>query len=293
MTGSGQVLLSEGKVRSTYSGPTEDILVMVASDRVSVYDVVLNEAVPGKGIVLTHMTEHWLTQTPVGRVAPNHFMSTAVADLPIWARPLAGRTMVVRRAEMLPIELIVRGYLTGSAWKSYRETGLVNGVRLPAGMREMDPFLEPMFTPSTKAEQGQKDENITIEEMARILGNPGVAAEAKRIAVEVYQAGAEYALQRGIIVVDTKFELGWIDDRLALCDEVLTPDSSRFVDAETYKPGQPPKSMDKQLVRDWADKLGWNHKPPPPTVPPEVISQTQQTYGLIAKRLTGVNPLEQ
>jgi phosphoribosylaminoimidazole-succinocarboxamide synthase len=285
--------LYRGKVRDTYRVPnSDDLLLMVASDRISVYDVILREPVPGKGVVLNHMTRHWFTQTPVGEVAPNHLISCDPTDFPYYDGPsLAGRAMLVHHATMLPIEFIVRGYITGSAWASYQKDGTVNGVELPRGLREMDKFPEPMFTPSTKAEQGLKDENITIERMAEILGDPGLATEAVRISIEAYKAGVQYALERGIVLVDTKFELGFVNGELAICDEVLTPDSSRYVAAETLEVGKPPKSMDKEFVRTWARGTGWDKQPPPPTVPDEVIAQTQEIYGDIAKRLTGVNPI--
>ena len=287
--------LYRGKVRDTYPVPGDDTrLLMVASDRISVYDVILNEGVPGKGVVLNHMTRHWFTETPVGKVAPNHFISSNPDDFPHPYHnnpPLVGRAMLVHRAEMLPIEFIVRGYITGSAWASYQNDGTVNGVVLPVGLQEMDKFPEPMFTPSTKAEQGFKDENISIERMTEILYSDGLAAEAMRISLEVYERGAEYALERGIVLVDTKLELGFVNDRLSICDEILTPDSSRYVAVETLEVGKPPKSMDKEFVRTWARGTGWDKQPPPPHVPPEVIGQTRDIYGDIAERLTGTNPI--
>jgi phosphoribosylaminoimidazole-succinocarboxamide synthase len=199
--------------------------------------------------------------------------------------------MLVHRAKMLPVESIVRGYITGSAFASYQKDGTVNGVVMPKGLREMERFPEPMFTPSTKAEAGQKDENITFERMVEILDDRDLAEEVKRISIEAYQAGAQYALERGIILVDTKFELGFVNGTLALCDEVLTPDSSRYVLVKTYEVGKPPKSMDKELVRAWARGTGWDKQPPPPTVPEEVIAETQEVYGDIDARLTGVNSI--
>jgi len=287
--------LYRGKVRDTYAIPGDDSeLLMVASDRISVYDVILGEGVPGKGVVLNHMTRHWFTETPVGEVAPNHFISSNPEDFPSAYRnnpDLAGRAMLVYRAKMLPIEFIVRGYITGSAWASYQKDGTVNGVALPSGLQEMDKFPEPMFTPSTKAEQGFKDENISIQRMAEILGRPTLAAEAMRISLEAYERGAEYALERGIVLVDTKFELGYVNGKLAICDEILTPDSSRYVAVETLEVGKPPKSMDKEFVRTWARGTGWDKQPPPPPVPDEVIEQARAIYGDIAERLTGTNPI--
>lgn len=288
-------LLSSGKVRDTYRGEGSNLLTVVASDRISVFDVVLPQLVPGKGRVLTHMTEYWLTETPVADVMPHHFLSTHPGCLPTWADSpdYAGRTMAVQRLDMLPIEAIVRGYLTGSGWKDYQSTGTVCGIELPAGMVEMDQFPEPIFTPSTKATEGH-DQNIDFERMVELLGGDRELAEQVRaMSLKIYQVGAAYALERGIILVDTKLEFGINPNsgELVLGDEVLTPDSSRFVRAEDYEPGKPPKSMDKQVVRDWAAATGWNKQPPAPNMPQEVIDQTVACYSEISLRLTGIDPL--
>ncbi len=273
-----------GKVRDTYAAG--DNFLMVASDRLSIFDVVLGETVPGKGAVLTAMTEFWLRDTGVAKAAPNHLISTDPADFPDWGRQFAGRAMLVRKAEMLPIECIVRGYLVGSGWREYKESGTLHGSKLPDGMQEGDALPEPLFTPSTKAEQGKHDENISFEQAAELAGQENAEA-ARRISLEAYQTAADFAKERGILLLDTKFELGFIDGKLSLCDEILTPDSSRFVDAKTHESGLPPKSMDKEYVRQWAMGIGWDKKPPAPHVPGDVIAKTAQIYQDICKLLTG------
>ncbi|MBI2592174.1 phosphoribosylaminoimidazolesuccinocarboxamide synthase [Candidatus Saccharibacteria bacterium] len=281
-----------GKVRDTYAGGSSETLVVVASDRISVFDVVLDQLVPGKGVVLTHMTEHWLTRTPVADVMTNHLISASVHDLPDWiyVNGWQNRTLLVRRAQMLLAEFVVRGYITGSAWKEYQRDGVVSGITLPTGLREMERFPEPIFTPSTKATSGH-DENIDFEGLVWLLGDRDLAEQARRYSLELYQTGAAYARQRGIILVDTKFEFGLIDGRLMLCDEVLTPDSSRYVHEDDYEPGKPPASYDKQIVRDAMAATGWDKKPPPPPIPGGVIEETVRVYGEIAEQLTGTNPL--
>jgi phosphoribosylaminoimidazole-succinocarboxamide synthase len=282
-----------GKVRDTYEG-APGTLVVVASDRISTYDVVHPTPIPGKGEVLTHLTEHWLVATPVADLIPNHLIA-GPADLfsrfPDWAPE--GRSLVVRRLKMLPVEAIVRGYLTGSGLKDYRRTGSVCGVELPAGMVEMEGFAEPIFTPSTKAEVGH-DVNVDFEFMVRLLnGDRELAEHVREASLAIYRTGADYALERGIILVDTKFEFGLDPDtgELILADEVLTPDSSRYVDVDDWMVGKPPVSMDKQFVRDWATKTGWNKQPPAPEIPDEIVAGTIERYGNVAERLTGRNPL--
>lgn len=276
-----------GKVRDTYAAG--DNFLMVASDRLSVFDVVLNESVPGKGIVLTAMTEFWLQHTNVAKAAPNHLISTDPADFPEWAKQFAGRAMLVRKAEMLPLECIVRGYLVGSGWREYQEHGTLHGAQLPEGMLEGQELPEPMFTPSTKAAAGTHDENISFEQAVELVGQDD-AESARRISLAAYRTAAAYAKTKGILLLDTKFELGWIDGKLSLCDEILTPDSSRFVDAATHGTGRPPASMDKEYVRQWAMKTGWNKTPPPPPVPGEVIAKTSEIYQNICEKLTGKRP---
>ncbi|HET9442664.1 MAG TPA: phosphoribosylaminoimidazolesuccinocarboxamide synthase [Acidimicrobiales bacterium] len=274
-----------GKVREIYA-IAPDTFLFVASDRISAFDVVLDQPVPDKGRVLTAMTAFWFEQ--LAGVAPSHLVSVDPADFPPEALALpdvAGRSMLVRRAEMLEIECIVRGYLSGSAWAEYRREGTVHGTAVPAGMQEADRFPEPIFTPSTKAATGH-DENITFEEAAKIVGDD-VAEEARRISLAAYRAGADWAAERGIIVADTKFELGFIDGRLSLCDEVLTPDSSRFWPASEWTRGATPPSFDKQPVRDWLAASGWDRQSPPPALPAEVVAATRERYVTAYERLTG------
>jgi phosphoribosylaminoimidazole-succinocarboxamide synthase len=270
-------LLATGKVRRIHdAGP--DHLLLVASDRISAFDVVMDEEIPDKGRVLTAMSAFWFER--LADVAPNHLVSTDLADFPEGARDpgLAGRSMLVRRAEMLPIECVVRGYLTGSAWKEYAEHGTMHGEEMPEGLRESDRLPEPVFTPATKAEAGEHDENIDYATAVDLIGED-VADQARTISLAAYARGAEWARQRGIIIADTKFELGWIDGRLAICDEVLTPDSSRFWPATDWQPGTTPPSFDKQPLRDWlASVEGWDKTPPPPSLPAEVVESTAARY---------------
>jgi phosphoribosylaminoimidazole-succinocarboxamide synthase len=259
---------------------------MVTSDRISAFDVVLAEPVPDKGRVLTAITAFWLEL--LSDVAPSHLVSCDPSELPAQARTItdvAGRAMLVRRAEMLPIECIVRGYLSGSAWKEYRASGTMHGSPLPAGLEESAPLPDPVFTPSTKATTGH-DENIGFEEAAGMVGEE-VAEAARRISLDAYMRGADWARERGIIIADTKFELGFVDGRLAICDEVLTPDSSRFWAADEWKPGTTPPSFDKQPVRDWLEASGWDKRPPPPHLPPEVVDASRDRYVAAYERVTG------
>ena len=275
-----------GKVRDVYA-IGDDLLLMVASDRISVFDVVMAEPVPNKGRVLTAMTAFWLDQ--LGDIAPNHLVALDPADFPREAADVpdvAGRAMLVRRADMIPIECIVRGYLSGSAWKEYRTAGTVHGTALPAGLAESDQLPEPVFTPSTKADEGH-DQNISFSEAADLVGRE-TAEAARDISLAAYRRAAAPAAERGIIIADTKFELGYIDGRLALCDEVLTPDSSRFWPAEAWKPGSTPPSFDKQPVRDWAEATGWDKTPPPPPQPADVVTATSQRYRAAYEMITGL-----
>ena len=267
-----------GKVRDVYD-EGDGTLTFVASDRISAFDVVMGEPIPDKGRVLTAMTEFWLTEVLAG-VCPNHLVN--IVD----HGGHAGRAMVVRKAEMLPIECIVRGRLSGSAWKEYQRDGTMHGQPLPPGLRQSVLLPEPVFTPSTKAEVGDHDENISFERAVELVGAE-VAEEARRISLEAYRLGAEHAAGRGIVIADTKFELGFLDGRLALCDEVLTPDSSRFWPAEGWSPGETPPSLDKQPVRDFLEATGWDKAPPPPTLPPDVIAATTKRYREAYERLTG------
>jgi phosphoribosylaminoimidazole-succinocarboxamide synthase len=277
-------LLSSGKVRELYA-LGDDELVLVTSDRISAFDVVMAEPIPDKGRVLTAMSAFWFEH--FGDVAPSHLVSTDVADLPEgMAEPgWVGRVMRCRRAEMLPIECIVRGYLTGSAWKEYKASGSMHGTPLPEGLLESAQLPEPVFTPSTKAESGH-DENISFEAAADIVSRE-VAERARDISLELYTRGAEWAAERGILVADTKFELGFVDDELTVCDEVLTPDSSRFWPADQWEPGATPPSFDKQPVRDYLDGLDWDKTPPPPPLPEEVVGATSARYREAYERISG------
>jgi phosphoribosylaminoimidazole-succinocarboxamide synthase len=274
-----------GKVRDIYDAG-DDRLLMVTSDRMSAFDVVMAEPIPGKGRVLTAMTDFWLAH--LSDVAGSHLLSTDLADVPAAARTpeLAGRVMLCRRAEMLPVECIVRGYLSGSAWKEYQRSGTMHGTSLPAGLQESEQLPEPVFTPSTKAAIGDHDENITYDEAAAILGVP-VAERAREISLELYRRAAAWAAERGIIIADTKFELGFIDGELVVCDEVLTPDSSRFWPADEWKLGVTPPSFDKQPVRDYLEGLGWDKAPPPPPLPAEVVDASAHRYREAYERITG------
>ncbi|CAN5204432.1 phosphoribosylaminoimidazolesuccinocarboxamide synthase [soil metagenome] len=275
-----------GKVRDLYDAG-EGRLVLVASDRISAFDVVMAEPVPGKGRALTAMSAFWFDH--LGDVAPNHLVSTDLDDFPepVRRREMAGRVMLCRRTEMLPIECIVRGYLSGSAWKEYRSHGTVHGESLPPGLRESDRFPEPLFTPSTKADEGH-DENISFARAVDLLGRE-LAGRAKDISLELYQRGAARAAERGLLVADTKFELGIIDGDLVVADEVLTPDSSRFWPADQWEPGSTPPSYDKEPLRRWLDHLDWDKRPPPPSLPAEVVAATSDRYRNAYELLTGLS----
>jgi phosphoribosylaminoimidazole-succinocarboxamide synthase len=279
MSDLGLAHVHSGKVRDIYA-IGDDRLLMVTSDRLSAFDVVMAEPIPDKGRVLTAMSSFWFGE--LSDVVPGHLISTDMADLPPSARDaagpadLAGRVMVTRRADMLPVECIVRGYLSGSAWKEYRTSGTMHGSPLPGGLRESARLPEPVFTPSTKAEEGH-DENISFSAAAELIGEP-LAAKVRDVSLELYRRGAEWARERGIIIADTKFEMGLVDGELVLCDEVLTPDSSRFWPVDAWEPGRTPPSFDKQPVRDYLETLDWDKKPPPPPLPPEVVSATSRRY---------------
>lgn len=278
-----------GKVRDIYEAG-DGLLLMVASDRISAFDVVFTEPIPDKGRVLTAMTDFWAGE--LTDVAPTHIVSTDPAEFPEEAgeiQGVAGRGMLVRRAEMLPLECIVRGYLAGSAWKEYRAMGTMHGSPLPSGLAESARLVEPVFTPSTKAAVGH-DENINFGDAVKLVGSDA-AERAREICLTAYSRCAARALERGIVVADTKFELGFIDGEIAICDEIMTPDSSRFWPAEAWKPGSAPPSFDKQPVRDWSESTGWDKASPAPPLPPEVIAATRDryvaAYELIAGRSFG------
>lgn len=289
MTDLGLPHVHSGKVRDIYA-VDDDRLLMVTSDRISAFDVVMDEPIAHKGRVLTAMSAFWFGL--LAEVVTGHLISTDLADLPPSAQKvaaeadLAGRVMLTRRAEMLPVECIVRGYITGSAWKEYRTEGTMHGAVLPAGLQESERLPEPVFTPSTKAEVGDKDENISFAAAADLLGE-SLAAKVRDVSLELYQRGAEWARERGIIIADTKFELGLVDGELVLCDEVLTPDSSRFWPTDAWVPGTTPPSFDKQPVRDYLEGLDWDKTPPPPPLPDEVVAATSDRYVEAYERITG------
>jgi phosphoribosylaminoimidazole-succinocarboxamide synthase len=271
-------LVASGKVREIYEDGDE--LIMVASDRISVYDVILPTEIPDKGKVLTQMSLFWFELT--GDIVPNHFISE---DVPPEA---AGRGMRVMKLDMYPVECVVRGYLSGSGWREYRETGAICGIELPAGLTESEVLPEPIFTPATKAELGEHDENIDFDRAVEIIGNRPLMEELRRASIEIYERAAEHAAERGIIVADTKFEFGSSPGaEVVLADEVLTPDSSRFWPADDYEPGRSQASFDKQYVRDYADSVGWDHTAPGPELPDEVVQNTRAKYVEAYERITG------
>ena len=271
-------LHSSGKVREIYEDGDE--LIMVASDRISAFDVVLPEPIPDKGKVLTQMSIFWFETT--GGIVPNHLISEEVPD------QVAGRAIRVKRLEMFPVECVVRGYLSGSGWKEYKESQSVCGIDLPSGLQESDQLPEPIFTPATKAEIGEHDENIDFDRAAEIVGSRGLMEDLRRISIELYEHARTHAFERGIILADTKFELGSAPgEKIVLGDEVLTPDSSRFWPADDYEPGRGQASFDKQFVRDYLNEQGWDHSPPAPALPPEVIAGTTAKYREAYERITG------
>jgi phosphoribosylaminoimidazole-succinocarboxamide synthase len=280
----GLPLVHRGKVRETYQVDDRHLL-LVATDRLSAFDVVFDQPVPDKGAVLTRLSAWWFEQ--LAQLGRSHFVSADPADLPEEARTpeMASRSMLVRRAERVDAECVVRGYLAGSGWAEYGRTGEVCGHPLPSGLREADRLPEPIFTPSTKAEVGH-DENISRSQLAGLVG-ADLARKLEERSIALYLEGARRAEAVGLILADTKFEFGWIDGELAVIDEVLTPDSSRFWDAAHYAPGSSPQSFDKQFVRDFVANSGWNKEPPAPTLPDEVIAGTRDRYVAAYERLTG------
>jgi phosphoribosylaminoimidazole-succinocarboxamide synthase len=274
----GLPLFARGKVRDMYD--LGDRLLMVATDRLSAFDVVMREPFPGKGIVLTAVSEFWFNSTR--DVIPNHFITSDLAspEVPSALRPqssvLAGRSMLVQKAERVDIECVVRGYLAGSGWAEYRKTGMCIGHQLPPGLVESSRLPEPIFTPATKAETGH-DENISTAKMADLVGTD-LTRRLEDASLRLYQAAAERCEARGIILADTKFEFGIRDGQIILIDEALTPDSSRFWPADAYTPGGGQPSFDKQFVRDYLDGLGWDHEPPPPSIPEDIIARTTEKY---------------
>lgn len=279
-------LINQGKVRDIYDIDADKMLI-VTTDRLSAFDVVLPTAIPGKGAVLTQVANFWFDR--LKDIIPNHL--TGIDPVAVVSEDekaqVTGRAIVVRKLKPLPIEAVVRGYIVGGGWKEYQKTGSVCGIPLPMGMQEASKLPEPIFTPSTKAEVGAHDENITFEKASELMGAE-LAAKVRDVAIQLYKAAAEYALTKGIIIADTKFEFGLdADGKLYLIDEALTPDSSRFWPADQYKVGSNPPSFDKQFVRDWLEASGWNKQPPGPVLPTDVAAKTGEKYREALKQLTG------
>jgi phosphoribosylaminoimidazole-succinocarboxamide synthase len=279
-------LLHRGKVRDIYA-VGQDHMLIVTTDRLSAFDVVLPTPIPGKGAILTALSNFWFGRTK--HLVPNHLADVPLARAlidPAERTPVEGRAVVVRKLQVLPVEAIVRGYLAGSGWKEYRQNGTVCGIALPSGLKEADRLPEPIFTPSTKAAVGAHDENISFEKSAELVGRD-IAERVRDVSIALYREAAEYALKRGIIIADTKFEFG-LDSKgqLTLIDEALTPDSSRFWPVDQYRPGSSPPSFDKQYVRDYLESLGWDKKTPAPPLPPDVAAKTAEKYREALARLT-------
>ncbi len=279
-------LHASGKVRDVYNLDANSLL-FVATDRISAFDYVLATGIPQKGRVLTQISLFWFEF--LKDIVPTHLIEADVAKFPAtlqkFSDQLRGRSMIVTRAEMFPVECVVRGYISGSAWKEYKSTGRVCGINLPTGLKESDKLPEPIFTPATKATSGH-DENISFEEMSRIIGSD-LSRELRDISLKIYSKAADYALEKGIIIADTKFEFGRTAAGITLADEVLTPDSSRFWPADKYHSGQTQESYDKQYVRDYLEEIHWNKQPPAPALPPEVAGKTSEKYLEAYQQLTG------
>lgn len=281
-------LVRQGKVRDIFD--TGESLLMVTTDRLSAFDVVLPDIIPDKGKVLNQISVFWFKK--MENIVKNHIITTNVNEYPeefkSYSEALDKRSMLVKKAEPLPVECIVRGYITGSGWSSYQKEGHVCGIKLPKGLKESDKLAQPLFTPSTKAEVGDHDINISFDEAAKLVGNE-TACKLRDLSLELYQKGSEYALTKGIIIADTKFEFGILEGKIILIDEILTPDSSRFWPLNDYEPGRGQNSFDKQYVRDWLIDSGWDKKHPGPKLPREVVDTTAKTYKDIFTRLTGEN----
>ncbi|MEW5910458.1 MAG: phosphoribosylaminoimidazolesuccinocarboxamide synthase [Thermodesulfobacteriota bacterium] len=279
-------LLKKGKVRDIYD--LGDTLLLVATDRISAFDVIMPDPIPDKGKILTRISLFWFKI--MERIIPNHVLSGDVSEYPKSCRPYAeileGRSMLVRKTKPLPVECVVRGYLSGSGWSSYQETGAVCGITLQKGLRESEKLPEPLFTPSTKEEVGIHDVNIDFEEMIRRVGNP-LAKKIREVSLDIYNTGVEIADRKGIIIADTKFEFGKVNGDMILIDEVLTPDSSRFWPKASYVPGRAQVSYDKQYLRDYLISIKWNKRPPAPSLPEEVIRNTRLKYLEALEQLTG------
>ncbi|ACD96753.1 phosphoribosylaminoimidazolesuccinocarboxamide synthase [Trichlorobacter lovleyi] len=283
----GLKLVNRGKVRDIYD--LGDALLMVTSDRISAFDVIMNEPIPDKGKVLTQISKFWFSQ--MEDIIPNHIISTDVADYPAACQPyaevLAGRSMLVKKAEPLAAECIVRGYVSGSGWKDYKATGSICGIKLPEGLKESDRLAEPIFTPSTKAELGTHDENISFDEMVKVCGKE-LAEQAREATIRIYCRAREIADQKGIIIADTKFEFGVYEGKLIIIDECLTPDSSRFWPKDQYQPGGPQPSFDKQFLRDYLETLDWGKTAPAPPLPEEIVTKTGEKYKEALFKLAGI-----
>jgi len=280
-------LIARGKVRDIYD--LGDSLLLVTSDRISAFDVIMNEPIPDKGFVLTQISAFWFRQ--MEDIVKNHIISIDVADFPAVCQPYAdvlkGRSMWVKKAKPLPAECIVRGYVSGSGWKDYKATGAICGIQLPAGLKESDRLAEPIFTPSTKAELGTHDENISFEQMAELCGS-SLAEQARDYTIRIYSRARDLALQKGIIIADTKFEFGVLDGELIIIDECMTPDSSRFWPQDQYRPGGPQPSFDKQFLRDYLETLDWGKTAPAPPLPAEIVEKTAEKYREALFRITGI-----
>lgn len=282
----GLNLVRSGKVRDVYE--VEGMLLIVASDRISAFDVIMDDPIPDKGKILTQISLFWFNK--LEGLIPHHVITSDPSQYPPQCRGFAsrleGRSMLVKKAAPLPVECIVRGYLSGSGWEEYKRSQSVCGIRLPAGLKESEILPEPLFTPSTKAPDGMHDENITFERAAEIIGRR-TAEDVREMSLKIYDMGRSFAAEKGIIVADTKFEFGFCDEKLLLIDEVLTPDSSRFWPMDEYRPGSPQKSFDKQYLRDYLLSIRWPKEPPPPRLPAEVINKTREKYIEALRRLTG------
>ncbi len=279
-------LLKRGKVRDVYE--IGQYLLIVASDRMSAFDVVMDDPIPDKGKILTQLSLFWFKE--LEHIVDNHLVSSDPSEYPEvctkYRDQLAGRSMLVHRADPLPVECVVRGYLSGSGWQEYQAGGKVCGIPLPSGLKESDKLPEPIFTPATKAERGMHDENITFERAVELMGRE-IAEKVRELSLKIYRYGSQLAAQKGIIVADTKFEFGVKDGSIILIDEALTPDSSRFWPMDSYRPGGPQKSFDKQYLRDYLIEIKWPKKPPPPKLPPEIVQKTREKYLEALERLTG------
>ncbi len=279
-------LYKKGKVRDIYE--VGDLLLVISTDRISAFDVIMDEGIPGKGVVLNQLAAFWFEKT--ADIVGNHVVSTDMSELPssisMFREQLEGRSMLVRKADPLPVECVVRGYLAGGGWSEYRDLGSISGIELPAGLLQAARLPEPIFTPATKAELGEHDENISIDVVKEQIGE-GVTGEVEHISLDLYARGVEIAESRGIILADTKFEFGYYQGDLLLIDEILTPDSSRFWPKDRYEPGHDQVNLDKQFLRDWLETLDWSKQPPPPKLPPEIIEQTAERYRYIQEVLLG------